>query len=255
MLGASVFNEQQSWEGRVTSKSEGGRRARGSSAVFEELREDILSLRIEPGTPFDEVVLSKRFGLSRTPVREALLMLSHEDLVKVLPGRSAIVAPLTMSNSPQYMDALALHIRAISRLAAEMRSDADIERIGAAQKDYAKAERAGDVDYIVATYLAFHHAIAAASDNEFLSKFYRLSLDYGRRMMRLHYYPARSHEEMEECIGQSEALADAIEKRDGDRSEEVALRIILDQLAIIQRSLAPRTRVGLNLRAVGTHLE
>ena len=84
------------------------RRERGSTAVYEDMREDILSLKMRPGSALDEVNLARRFGLSRTPIREALLMLSREDLVTFLPSRSAIVTPHTMSNAHEYMDTLML---------------------------------------------------------------------------------------------------------------------------------------------------
>ena len=100
----------------------GKRRGRGSTAVYDDLREDIMSLQIAPGSALDEVALAERFGLSRTPIREALVMLSTEQLVSFLPSRSAIVAQHTMENTPEYLDALVLHARAVSRLAAQERT-------------------------------------------------------------------------------------------------------------------------------------
>ena len=66
---------------------------RGSLQVYESMREDILWLRIDPGSAIDEVALAERFKISRTPIREALLLLSGDDLVKFLPNRTTIVAP------------------------------------------------------------------------------------------------------------------------------------------------------------------
>ena len=60
--------------------------------VSERLRNDILTLELEPGTPLSEVELGSRFGTSRTPVRESLQRLSAEGLVKMIPGCGAFVA-------------------------------------------------------------------------------------------------------------------------------------------------------------------
>ena len=68
------------------------KRASGSSRVYAKLRDEILSLTLRPGAPLDEVSLGRRFKLSRSPVREALIRLAGEKLVVILPNRSTVVA-------------------------------------------------------------------------------------------------------------------------------------------------------------------
>jgi DNA-binding GntR family transcriptional regulator len=223
------------------------KRGRGSTAVYEELREDILSLRMAQGSALDEVALAARFGLSRTPIREALLMLQREDLVTFLPGRSAIVTPHTMSNAHEYMDTLMLLSRAIIRLAAEMRTPRTLERIRARHADYAAVAASGRLDDIVAADLAFHNAISAASGNTFLGSFYKLALDYGRRMHLLHYYPLFDAEEATRCIDQHAAMLAAIEAGDPGRSEELASDHVMSELRVVQRSLEPKVGIKFSL--------
>ena len=71
-------------------------RVRGSGvrAVYETLRKSILELELEPGSPLDEVTLSERFDMSRTPIRETLIQLASMGLVVIRPRRGAIVAEL-----------------------------------------------------------------------------------------------------------------------------------------------------------------
>lgn len=225
-------------------------RARGFAAVYEELREDILSLRIAPGTPIDEVALAARFGLSRTPIREALLMLSREDIVTFLPSRSAIVTPHSMANAHAYMDALMLLSRAILRLAAETRSDAALAAIRAREGAYALAAT-GDSHGTIAADLAFHRAIADASGNEFLGNFYRLTLDYGRRMHLIYYYPLFGPDERAAAIADHAAMTEAIAARDLDRCEDLAGRHVMAELRVIQRSLEPKVGLRVSLDPVG----
>ena len=71
----------------ATSESSASKSKRGALQVHESLREDILWLRIEPGSALDEVALAERFEVSRTPIREALLLLSGEGLGQV-PSQS-----------------------------------------------------------------------------------------------------------------------------------------------------------------------
>lgn len=223
------------------------RRERGFAAVYEELREDILSLRIAPGTPIDEVALAARFGLSRTPIREALLMLSREDIVTFLPSRSAIVTPHSMANAYEYMDTLMLLSRAIMRLAAEVRPPEAPAAIRACAAAYAAAAAGGDAHETVVADLAFHRAVAEASGNGFLGNFYRLTLDYGRRMHLIYYYPLFAAEEREAAVADHAAMAAAIEAGDADGGEALASRHVMAELRVIQRSLEPRVGARFSL--------
>jgi DNA-binding GntR family transcriptional regulator len=235
--------------GKTKAGAEPRRRERGSMAVYEAMREDILTLKIKPGSALDEVALAARYGLSRTPIREALLMLQREDLVTFLPSRSAIVTPHTMSNAHEYMDTLMLLSRAIARLAGEVRAAESLERIRDCQKAYEEISLGTDIDAVVAADLAFHRAISIASGNEFLGKFYDLSLDYGRRMHILHYYPLFGRTERDLCVAEHAAIIDALEKRDGERAETLVGEHVMSELRVVQRSLEPK--VGTKFALVG----
>ena len=105
----------------------------GAQFVYERLREEILSLVLAPDENLDEARLVARFGLSRTPVREALIRLAADGLVTMLPNRGAQVAALGLMDFPRYVEALDLLQRAVTRLAA-LRHDAhDLARLRTAE--------------------------------------------------------------------------------------------------------------------------
>jgi DNA-binding GntR family transcriptional regulator len=144
-----------------------------------------------PASPLDEVGLGERFGLSRSPVREALVRLSSEGLVVILPNRSTIVAPIDFQGMPHFLDALDLLQRAVTRLAAVRRPDADLAAIIAAERrfeDKVRASIAGD-DLLPLNQAdpAFHMALARAGKNARYVSFYRRLLDEGRRMLHMHF--------------------------------------------------------------------
>src|SRR4030095_13154476 len=87
----------------------------GWRSVYDTLRTEILALTLAPGQLLDETSLAERFGLSRSPVREALIRLAAEDLVVTLPNRSTIVAPIDLASFPKYVDALDIAQRMTSR--------------------------------------------------------------------------------------------------------------------------------------------
>lgn len=199
------------------------RRAKGTGARFayETIRDEILALTLAPGQLLDETSLAERFGMSRSPVREALIRLAGEELVVMLPNRSTIVAPIDVQAFPKYVEALDLAQRVNTRLAAELRSDADLRTIAARQRDFEAAVKSGKHLAMSEANKRFHMAIADAGRNAFLASFYERLLDQGRRMLHLHFdYLERTrngylltdeHNEMLEAIRNRDVVrADAL---------------------------------------------
>lgn len=164
-------------------------RVRGSGAriVHEQLRDWILNLTLPPGSPIDEVELSEQFGMSRTPVREALVRLAAEGLVVTLPNRSTIVANIDFLNLHTFFDALTLMYRVTTRLAGEFRTDEDLVTLQALQADFAAAVAAEDALAMIRTNRELHVAIAAAGRNPYYLGLFTRLLDEGRRILRVYY--------------------------------------------------------------------
>jgi DNA-binding GntR family transcriptional regulator len=162
-------------------------RGEGAQKIFTILKEQILSMELMPGHPVDEMGLVERFGVSRSPVREALLHLSAGGLVISLPNKSTIVSPLNVEAFPQYIDALDLIQRAVAHLAAIKRTDQDIERINNCQATFTESVKSGNVVAMIQSNLNFHMAIANSGANPYLSKNYEKLLDEGRRFLRLYF--------------------------------------------------------------------
>ncbi len=120
------------------------KRGSGVKLVYEMLRDEILTLALPPGKPIDEVNLAERFGMSRTPIREALVRLAGEGLVETLPNRSAIVANIDFLKLHTFFDAITLMYRVTTRLAAQFHQAEDLELIRAHQVKYAAAVAAQD---------------------------------------------------------------------------------------------------------------
>ena len=201
------------------------KRARGSGAVtvYEDLRRDILGLRLEPGTLLDETELARRFKLSRSPVREALIRLSTEGLVQTLRNRSSIVAPLDVLAVPSYLDALELIYRLTTRLAALNRSPAQLAAIQDLQKQHAVASRQGDLLNMIRVNHEFHEAFAQASGNSIYVTWMRQVLDQGQRIIGL--YLQDLGEKLDSASpGDHLAMVRAIETRDPDAAELAARR-------------------------------
>lgn len=168
-------------------KSPTPRRGQGALRVYQKLREDILRLNLAPGELLDETRLSQDFKLSRSPVREAMVRLASEGLIKTLPNKSTIVSPLNIEEFSSYIDALDLVQRITTRLAAKLRTDSQLKAIKKCQTDFENAVAAHDVLSMIEANHDFHEAISDASQNRYLSEFNARLLDEGRRYLRLYF--------------------------------------------------------------------
>lgn len=196
-------------------------RGEGALKIYNSLRDDILTLSLPPGGLLDEVKIANRFEVSRSPVREALIRLSSEGLVKTLPNKSTMVAPLNIEEFPKYLDALDLMQRVTTRLAATQHTADDLARIKAEQVLFERALEQRDALAMIEANRNFHIAISEAGYNRYFTLLYTRLLDEGRRMQRLYF---RSFDDMlpPELTGEHQDIIDAIEKRDAALAEKLA---------------------------------
>ncbi|RWX80944.1 GntR family transcriptional regulator [Neorhizobium lilium] len=212
------------------------RRGSGVKLVYDLLRDEILDLKLAPGSAIDEVQLASRFGMSRTPIREALVRLASDGLIETLPNRSTMVSNIDFLNMPAYFDALVLMYRVTTRLAAQHHKTEDLETIRQLQVAFSAAVESQDALAMIATNAAFHSAIAAAGRNSYYGAFFERLLNDGRRMLRLYYQsyedrlPARFVEEHEEIIAaitaRDVAAADRLGKVHGEQIVEQIGRLL-----------------------------
>jgi DNA-binding GntR family transcriptional regulator len=197
-------------------------KGQGWKHVYDTLRTEILALTLAPGQLLDETSLAERFDLSRSPVREALIRLSLEDLVVTLPNRSTIVAPIEIVTFPAYVDALDIAQRMNSRLAAQLRTETDLKTMASRQRKFEAAVKSGDHLAMSEANKDFHMAIAHAGRNPYLTSFYERLLDQGRRMLHLHLeFLERTHEGYLLTDEHHDMLA-AIKAHDVERADKLA---------------------------------
>jgi len=169
------------------------KRGSGVKMVYDLLRDQILDLKLAPGSPIDEVQLAERFKMSRTPIREALVRLAGEGLIETLPNRSTMVSNIDFLNLHTFFDALVLMYRVTTRLAAQNHRPEDLAVIRGFHEDYAAAVESRDSIRMIATNAAFHAAIAEAGRNPYFTSLFRRLLDEGRRILQLYYQSYEEH--------------------------------------------------------------
>jgi len=153
--------------------------------IYREVREDIVSLRRKPGEPIVERQIALRRGVSRTPVREALLRLADEALVDIFPQSGTFVARIPASALPEAILMRTALEQTTARLAAERADAGEIARLTGLIDRQRRLAARGDRDRFHAADEAFHAAIAAAAGHPGIWRFIeqvKLQVDRYRRL-------------------------------------------------------------------------
>lgn len=199
------------------------KRVRGDGAkhVYEQLRREILTLELKPGVPLDETSLSKRFEMSRSPIREALVRLSANGLAVTLSNRSTLVAPIDVGEFPRYVEALDFLCRVHMRLAAANRNEDDLAIMNTCANAFDEAIIEDDYLKISATNREFHMSIAEAGKNRYLCHPYRELLDQGRRFVHLNFGHLRATSEDGAHGPEHRQIIKAIDHQDAAQAEKL----------------------------------
>lgn len=213
------------------------RKQRGALLLHQKLREDIMWMAIAPGTALDEVSLAKTYDVSRTPVREALLLLEAEGFVHFLPNRSTIVAPLTMQNIPALFDTFLLLARAIVRsVDASVLADKDLRqlietyRLNLSKNAHRQAFEA---------QISLYSHLACAAGNRFLEKSFLEVQDASVRLKQLHFFPYLTQDDQAQAYAKLSRIVDTVNKPDANACDAAVVASVMFELEVIQRSLAP----------------
>ncbi|NNG37996.1 GntR family transcriptional regulator [Flexivirga sp. ID2601S] len=143
-----------------------------SDRAYEHVKDGILTGRLAPSSFLTEGQVAAEVGISRTPVREALLRLQTEGMVELYPKKGALVVPATPQEGREVFEARALIEEWAASQAWPRRADA-VPRLRARLADMAAAMKTGDADAFSAADRAFHEVIVEAAGNSVIARQYR----------------------------------------------------------------------------------
>lgn len=139
-----------------------------SEQLRERLEEQIATGDLAPGTLLDEGSIAAQHGVSRTPVREALIQLAAEGLIEIRPRRGAIVTSIGPTRLMEMFEVMAELEAMCARLAARRMGERERAELTAAHRACEAARDAQDPDAYFYCNERFHMAIYAGSHNAFL---------------------------------------------------------------------------------------
>jgi DNA-binding GntR family transcriptional regulator len=158
----------------VARAAANARSSRNASSIATDLiRRAILAGRLAPGVRLKEEELARELGISRTPVREALLILQTEGLVDSSPNRGAVVREYESDDLDDLYQLRAVVEGFAARLAAQRLPQPKLVELHASCDRFAALREQGDLDGLVQENLRFHTMILEAAGSERLAEIVR----------------------------------------------------------------------------------
>jgi DNA-binding GntR family transcriptional regulator len=190
--------------------------------AYDWLRDQLLARRVAPHDVITEAQVADAVGVSRTPVREALIRLEGEGFLRLLPKRGALILPVTAEETADVLETRGL-VETYAVAQAIARPPADLlDRLAGHLAHMRSAAATGDTREYVEADRAFHAAIVAATGNSILIALYRSLRDRQLRMgvTNLSDTAGVSTQRMASTIDEHAAILDAL--RAGDASAAAA---------------------------------
>lgn len=207
-------------------------------ALAERIRGLILDGELAPGARISEAALCTRFDVSRTPVREALKVLTGEGLVTITPNRGASVASLSADELTEVFPVMGALEALAGELAARHITDDEIAGIERLHARMLTHYRAGELQRYFAVNQAIHQAILAAARNQTLAHHYA---QLAGRVRLARYRANMSDRRWAQAVAEHERMLAALRARDGSQLGRILKAHIAHKLEAVREALAAHT--------------
>ncbi|MGH3039866.1 MAG: GntR family transcriptional regulator [Gaiellaceae bacterium] len=185
------------------------------------LRHRIVTLEMPPGSPIGEDELMHELGMSRTPIREAIIRLAKDGLVTVLPRRQTLVSEVRIGHLAEISEVRAELEAFVAGLAAERFAPGDASELRALLDELEELEELGDHSTLIELDRRVHHFVYRTCRNSLLeedgSRYYYLSL-------RIWFLVLDRVARLPEAVREHRELLHALEAGDAAAAREVARR-------------------------------
>jgi DNA-binding GntR family transcriptional regulator len=200
----------------------------------ERLRDAIIETRLAPNERLNERVLCDRYGISRTPLREALKVLAQEGLVTLLPNRGAVVTPLTVTELEQTIEVMR-PLEQLAGLLVVSQIDADgLTEIRALHHEMCAFHARRDLPNYFRANQGIHQRLVEETGNRILRLTYE---SLNTRIRRFRYRANLSQERWDQAVAEHTAMLDALTARDGQRLGRLMAEHLVNKAAAVKADL------------------
>jgi DNA-binding GntR family transcriptional regulator len=182
--------------------------------VADRLRQLILEGDLEPKSRVNELELSERFGISRTPLREAIKILATEGLLELLPNRGARVASIDETEIDEMLEVIAGLEANAAWLATARITPEEIRALMARHDAMLQAYASRDEVAYFRANREIHEGLMAAARNTTLSGLYA---NLSGRIQRFRYSAHKTDAQWKRAVDEHEEMIRLIQSRDGER--------------------------------------
>lgn len=184
--------------------------------ILETIRDAIMTGALKPGEKVAEPDLAERFGISRTPIREAFRQLESEGYLTVIPRKGAVVTAFSPRDVEEFYAIKSILEGYAARRACEKLSVKDIEKLRTINDRLRHMADDGDVKHFFRIHNDFHELFLKAADND---KLYVLVTNLVRKFERLRYASLSLPGRMKISVEEHDKIIEAFLKRDADKAE------------------------------------
>ena len=187
--------------------------------VYEELKMQILTGAIVPGTRMMEVELAKEIGVSRTPIREAIRKLEKEGLVTIEPRRGAYASQISTEDMVEILEVRQNMEGLAAFFAASRMQPEQLTELKEISEHYNAAVQSGDMEEMIKHDTRFHRIIVESCNNKILVQMIEQLQELVLRFRYIYYDNFRRAENMPE---EHQLILDAIESGDAEAARNAA---------------------------------
>ncbi|AKM31500.1 AsnC family transcriptional regulator [Pandoraea faecigallinarum] len=188
-----------------------------SEALRQAIEEKIAVGEYPPGMRLDEVELATAFGVSRTPLREALIQLASSGVIEIRPRRGAVVSQIDPQRLCEMFEVMAELESMCGRLAARRITEDELEALRQTHEASRAAAEARDIDTYYEVNAHFHALIYQASHNAYLQE---TALQLHRRLRVYRRLQLRVRDRPQQSFAEHDAVFRAIEAGDAEAASE-----------------------------------
>jgi DNA-binding GntR family transcriptional regulator len=201
-------------------------RRRNSSSppsVYERLKQLILDQKVAPGAPLPEEELARTFGVSRTPIHEALVRLEKDRLVVLQPWRGAFVRGMTMDDVRELYQIREAVEGMAARLAAEMIGEEPLNQLGKNCVQLVALGKNGDPSAFFETAREFHWILFRGVSNQRVRE---ILSNIREQLGAVRKYLVNNPEKVAADLQDHPMILDAIRRHDPEEAEQLMRRHI-----------------------------
>ncbi len=207
--------------------------------LLDRLRQMIIHGDLAPGDKVPERSLCDRFGVSRTPLREALKVLASEGLVTLTPNRGAMISELTLTDLEEAFPVMGALEALSGEMACRHITDAELAEIRSLHLAMVSHYERGELAAYFRLNQQIHECLLAAARNQTLATVYR---SLAGRIRRARYLANMSADRWAQAVTEHEQILEALQSRNGIALARILKRHLANTFETVKDGLERRNR-------------